>query len=85
MPDVPWFDDAVAVKTLPRDADGFLYREIVAQGPFWKVLKAVQKPGQDVLPNCAVSFPGRGVRPFQYNGAELRELLAHPLRPREAK
>lgn len=83
MNTVPWHEEAVAIRTRRRDPDGFLDREVVAQGPFWMVLMTVELLGKQSAEDLAVSFPDRGVRPFQYSAQEMRELFSHPLRPRQ--
>jgi hypothetical protein len=85
MTDVPWFDQAVVVETLPRKGTDMIDRKIVVEGPLWKILSDIQGVRRRDRGRYSVSLPDRQARPFAYAGIELEGLIVHPARPRAPK
>lgn len=73
-----WSDTASLVRLAIGDDE----RELISEGPLWKVLLHLETWTADKLAKIFVALPDRGAAPYRLDASALRSLLDDPKRPR---
>ena len=80
MDEIPWNDEAVAVRQVEHGHRG--ERVIVAQGSLATVIDQISWITGELHPSLAISLSDRRVPPFQYDLREIGRLIARRRRAR---
>lgn len=72
-----WSDTASLVRVLVGDNG----RELISEGPLWRILLLLEHWSTDRLAEIFVALPDRGAAPYRLDATALRLLLQDPERP----
>lgn len=72
-----WTDTA----TLVRHSVDAQPRELMAEGPLWRVLLILAQRPRSELDGLLIAFPDRGAAPYSLDGTAIVALLNDPTRP----
>jgi hypothetical protein len=71
VPNIPWIDDAVLVRTPNVGGD----RSILFEGRLLDVVDYMADLPRGSWPGLSIHLPNRGARPFSYQGDDFADLL----------
>ncbi len=78
---IPWNELATLVRITDRSNGAEADRQILFEGPLYRVIAKVAGTPKEGRRGFSVSLPDRRVRPHTFDGHALLALIADPTRP----
>lgn len=79
--DIPWNELATLIRITDRTNGAEAAREILFEGPLFRVVAKVAGTPKEARRGFSVSLPDRRVRPHTFDGHALSALVTDPTRP----